>query len=119
VSVTDITSRLHPQPQVLTFSPTARAVGVAFGMIQRHELPECHVHVFSGGQNIVLDYTRSQHPAGDVRVACQALGLVVEELAAECPDGTAAIELRGTCYQDGILRTVRAVVPLEAKLPAL
>lgn len=98
---------------------TRRGLVIAASLIATHDLPECNVHVWDDGQIIVFDYTGKFHAAGDVAVAARALGMRVEEHAAETADGCAAVELRGQDYQDGILRTVRAVIPVPAAWGAL
>lgn len=96
------------------FSGTSRGLVIAAALIGQNDLPDCNVNVWDEGRIVVLDYTSKVHAAGDCRVACQKLGLAVEEFAADTADGCAAIELRGSDYQDGVLRTVRAVIPVPA-----
>jgi hypothetical protein len=117
--VTDLTTLrsrrdavMATHPSTLRCNGTRKGLLVAAALIANHELPDGNVSVWDEGRIVVLDYSGQRHAVGNVRQACQAIGVLVEELAAENPDGTAALELRGSDVQDGILRTVRAVVPV-------
>lgn len=96
-------------------SQVAKATRVALALMDIVGIPEPpHTHIHGGGQNITIDYTTAAHPAGDVRTAAALAGIpFVEEFACETISGEDAIELRAQDYLDGILRTFRAVVPLE------
>ena len=102
-------------PATVKWNGTARALVVAAALINTNDLPPCDVEVNGDGTVIVLDYSRSNTPAGDLRQAAQALGLVVEENAAEDDQGCAAVELRAAVLADGILRVLRARVPVPAE----
>lgn len=111
MTVTDLAA--HRQPTV-RWNGTATALVVAAGLINTNSLTDCDITVLDDGHVLILDWTRQRHAVGEVRLAAQALGISLKELAADAPDGTAAIELRGSVYQDGILRIIRAVVPVPA-----
>lgn len=98
---------------------TAKALGTALGMLTAFEIPECSVVVHDNGQVIHFDFSRNPHPIGDVRYACNAFGMLLEERPVDLPDGTAGMEVYGNDYLDGILRVVSATVPVPAVWPVV
>ena len=111
----DLQAAKQRHPATVKWNGTARALVVAAALINTNDLPPCDVEVNRDGTVIVLDWSRSNTPAGDLRQAAQALGLVVEENAAEDDQGCAAVELRAAVLADGIVRVLRAVVPVPAE----
>lgn len=101
-------------PASVKHSGPRKALLTAATMIAAGDLPDADVRISSDGAIICFDYTGRPHAAGDVRYTCSALGMQLEELAAETADGCAAIELRGHDVLDGIYRCVRAVIPVPA-----
>jgi hypothetical protein len=102
----------HPSSR--RYSGPHKALITAAAMIASLDLPDADVHISQDGAILCFDYTGRHRAAGAVREACQALGMVVDELAAETADGCAAVELRGHDLLDGIYRVVRAVIPIPA-----
>lgn len=121
MSVHELRPGWTPPVAVLPHSQTAKALRTALALLEIAGLPEpVRWHVHGESQNLTFDYTGSPHAAGDVHTAAALVGApLVEEFAVETTDGEAAIELRAQEYLDGILRTFRAVVPLEPKWAGL
>ena len=117
MSVHELRPGWVPPVQVLPHSQSAKALRTALALLEVVGLPEpTRWHVHGEAQNVTFDYTGSAHAAGDVRTAAALVGVpLVEEFATETVSGEPAIELRAQDYLDGLLRTFRAVVPLEPK----
>lgn len=104
---------MSPLPQRRPpFSPTGTALVDALGLIEAFDLGHPHVHVHSEGACVTFDWTGQLHAGRAVRYACARLGLPIEQHETETPDGQPAVEIRGSSYSGGILRTFRAVEPL-------
>jgi hypothetical protein len=116
VSVHELRPGWTPPVAVRPHSQTAQALRTALALLEVVGLPEpVRWHVHGESQNLTFDYSGSPHAAGDVACAAKAAGVLVEEFATETIDGEPAIELRAQEYLGGLLRTFRAVVPLEPK----
>lgn len=77
---------IRPNPS--TCPPHAALLHKIAALITTEDLPPAHVSV--KGQDIIVDCSGSGLVQGDVRRWAAALGMVVTEVAYDCPDGTAA-----------------------------
>lgn len=112
--------QLHPTPQPpeYRFTPAGKALRTALALIEVAGVPDTgNVTVHGEGQNVTFDWTGKPHAAAEVACAAAACGLLIKRTPTETADGCAAVEHRATDYLDGILRTFRADVPVEATWP--
>jgi hypothetical protein len=102
-------------PVALPMTGTARGHAAALGWIRAFDIPEDAVSMVSSrGQCVTFDLTPCLHPAREMRYLSGALGLVLDERQVETPEGYAAVELRCQRYEDAILLTCFAVIPVPA-----